>query len=367
MSDSFPWLGLDIGGANIKAAHTSQWSESASFPLWRFPDNLGTAVAQVLEKAPAFVGIALTMTGELADCYQTRAEGVARILEQVTNIVPASMVQVYGVDSKWRSVSAAARDPWMVAASNWHALASYVSQSLDCASALLIDIGSTTTDLIPMIDGRLAIAARTDSQRMQCGALVYTGTERSNVAAISGQVPLHGSPCPVMNELFATSMDVHLWLGDREDSPDRCDTADGKPATRSLARYRLARIVGEDGSTLADDDIDAIAQKIRRDQSQLIADAMQKVWAQAQPRSVDSLARGKNSRTNKKNGAQSRSTPEQIIVCGQGDFLVEDAISLLEWSVPRKSWKESFGLDLSRSAPAYAVAKLAQMQMGGGS
>jgi probable H4MPT-linked C1 transfer pathway protein len=208
------------------------------------------------------------MTGELADCFATRAEGVAVILEQITSVIPASMVRVYDVQGQWRTVTQAAREPWQVAASNWHALARMIaakgrlSVERPPRAQLLIDVGSTTTDIIPIFEGSIAIDDQTDSQRLQSGALVYTGFERSNVAGIVQGLPLFGSQCPVINELFATTLDVYLWLRHIPDQPDRKDTADNRSATREAARYRLARLVGEDGSTLTDSDVDAIAESV---------------------------------------------------------------------------------------------------------
>jgi probable H4MPT-linked C1 transfer pathway protein len=357
-----PWIGLDIGGANLKAAHSSGWSNSLAFPMWKQPETLAMGIAQLLEDAPAFIGVGVTMTGELADCFATRAEGVLRILEQTTLILPASMVRIYGVDGQWRTPSAAARVPWTVAASNWHALARRIGATYPTGMSLLVDIGSTTTDLIPIVDGNIAIDAATDSQRMQCGALVYTGIERSNVAAIVQRVPLYGSLCPVMNESFATSRDVHVWLGDMPEDPSDCDTSDGQSANRFGARHRLARIVGEDGSTLADEDIDAIARCIRNEQASLISRAMQQVCSMSRTEKGKSDS-SKLSNKRQKSTAGERLIPDRIIVCGHGGFLLEDALQLAAWNIPKLEWSKMLGEGLSRCAPAYAIAVLAQKQL----
>lgn len=362
-----PWIGLDIGGANIKGAHTNGWARSLAFPLWKQPQALGAAIAQLLETAPPFCGIALTMTGELADCFPTRAIGVASILEQTTSILPASMVKVYGVQGNWYTVSQAARDPWMVAASNWHALASFIGASTQSTYGLVVDIGSTTTDLIPIRDGKVAIDACTDSQRLQCGALVYTGIERSNISAISQRLPLYGAWCPVINEWFASARDVHLWLGDLPEDSGDCETADGRPATRDAARYRLARLVGEDGSTLADADIDALALQARQDQAALIAKGMQQAMKHEAALFASNTKKQKRSASSKTGPRPSEGTtvspvvqPDQVIVCGHGGFLIEDSLRSLGWNTERIDWTHTFGPEVSRCGPAFAVAKLAQ-------
>ncbi len=96
-------------------------------------------------------------------------------------------------------------------------------------------------------------------------------------------------------------------------------------ATRAHARFRLARVVGEDGSTLADSDIDAIANQIRHDQTVLIARGMEQVvntaWAQKGPASK----KARSSKATDISGDSSKVgiLPDQILVSGHGDFLVE--------------------------------------------
>ena len=330
--------------------------------MWQKWQSLAISVAKLLDDCPAFVGVAVTMTGELADCFSTRDEGVAVILEQLTSILPASMVRIYSVDGSWKTVSQSARDPWSVAASNWHGLARFAIRFVGAKSCLLFDTGSTTTDLIPIGDGQILTDARTDSQRLQSGGLVYSGVERSNVAGIVSEVSLYGSLCPVINEQFATMKDVYLWLRELEDEPECRDTADGKPATREAARYRLARIVGEDGSTLADSDIDRMAEQIAAAQTKLVARAFTKIAANC--RKIPAS-------TKKKPATRSVAMSEPgahvfgcVVLSGHGDFLIEAALAACGWDGERIRLKEILGNDLSRCAPAFAIATLAAEELG---
>lgn len=352
-----PWVGIDIGGANLKVAHSSGWNRSAHFPMWQKWKTLGLSLADLLSDCPPINGVAVTMTGELADCFSTRAEGVAIILEQLTSIVPAAMVKVYGVDGTWKSVTQSAREPWSVAASNWHGLARYATRLTKDQTCLMIDVGSTTTDIIPIQAGQIALKATTDSQRLKSAALVYTGVERSNVAGIVRELTLYGDACPVMNEQFATSRDVYLWLQEIVDQPDNCETADNQPATRAAARYRLARVVGEDGSTLADTDIDRLASEIFVAQTAMVAKAIQRVTqtlgaSKSKPKSKA----GKSLAADSKG---SNALVECVVMSGHGDFLIESALATLGWDGQRIRLTESLGTELSRCAPAYAIAVLA--------
>lgn len=356
-----PWVGLDIGGANLKAAHSSGWSNSCIFPMWKQWQTLGVSVAKLLDECPAFCGVAVTMTGELADCFATRAEGVAVILEQLTSVLPASLVRVYSVEGKWLSVSQAARDPWKVAASNWHGLARYVTRIVGKKSCLLIDVGSTTTDIIPIHDEKILIEDRTDSQRLQSGALVYTGVERSNIAGIVRELTLFNSVCPVINEQFATTRDVYLWLREIEDDPTNCETADNQPATRKAARYRLARLVGEDGSTLTDSDIDVIATQVFHAQTSMVAKGVERVLKMA---AASHAKRNKKTATRSKESTSQRSLSSTcVVLSGHGDFLIEAAVGSLGGAGEYIRLKSSIGETLSRCAPAYAIAVLASEEL----
>src|SRR3970282_2868027 len=99
------------------------------------------------------------------------------------------------------------------AATNWIAEALVLAdRQPDC---LMCDIGSTTTDLIPIVGGKLAAKGRRDIERLASGELIYTGALRTPVAAIVSQVPLRGTICRVSAEYFAIAADVYLVLGRR--------------------------------------------------------------------------------------------------------------------------------------------------------
>lgn len=352
-----PWLGLDIGGANLKLAHSntdSNWSKSLPFAMWKESESLASTLAQCIDDSPEFHGIAVTMTGELADCFATRAQGVACILDQVTRVFPAPLVYVYCVDGKFRSPSQAARDPWIAAASNWHAIANWSRRLLQASKpssaktsskdqhGVLVDIGSTTIDVVGISTNQVVTRSKTDSDRLKRRELIYTGVERSNLSGLLRSVPLHGKSCPVMNEQFATTRDAYLWLGFLEESAQDTNTSDGQAATRNAARYRLARLVGEDGSTLADSDIDAICQCALNRQVKLLRRSLEKVL-----------------------GRLEGQPPINHMICsGHGGFLLrqalEDGMLFERFGLDNQIWlSDQLGEGLSRCAPAYAVAQLA--------
>jgi (4-(4-[2-(gamma-L-glutamylamino)ethyl]phenoxymethyl)furan-2-yl)methanamine synthase len=254
---------VDIGGANTKAAWDDGTTVSRPFEVWRDPAGL---VSVLRELGPADA-VAVTMTAELSDAFRTKREGVAFVLDAVEEVFGDPRVLTTG--GELITVDEARGRPWDVAAANWVATALAVAD--DHPDALLIDVGSTTADVIPIAGGHVAATGHDDLTRLLAGELVYTGAVRTNLAAIAPRVPLRGGWCPVASELFAISGDVHLVLGHVEayDGP----TPDGRPATVEFARERIARLVCSDVDQLEDAEIDAIAEYLHGEQVGQIAEA----------------------------------------------------------------------------------------------
>ena len=140
------------------------------------------------------------------------------------------------------------QDPLGVAAANWAATGWLVAQRVkDC---VVVDVGSTSASIIPIVNGQVAARGKTDLDKLICGELVYTGSLRTNVAAIVHSVPVRGEVAGVASELFALSADVHLVLGNITEKQYTCETADGRGKTMPEALARLARVVCADTEML---------------------------------------------------------------------------------------------------------------------
>lgn len=334
------WLALDIGGANLKAADGRGLALSRPFPLWKQPEGLPKALARLIAESPRADRLAITMTGELADCFVTKAEGVGRILEAVSEAAPGCPISVYLTDGTWAAPEEAVQRPLLAAASNWHALARFAGRFVPEKSALLIDIGSTTCDLIPLVQGIPAARGRTDPERLVSGELVYTGVERSPVCAVAPEVPWRGHLCPTAQEVFATTWDVYLLLRDLPEDPGSTQTADGRLATRAHARDRLARTICADRDMVDDEDALAIARAVAEAQVEQIAEAADRV--------IQSLPE----------------RPTAVVLSGAGEFLARRVLERLKLSTRIVSLAEQLGPDLSRVAPAHALAVLAGEAVG---
>src|SRR3954452_22852159 len=269
-------LAVDIGGANTKAAWldgTSLRTVSRPFELWRDRPALSGGLREVAAEGAAGPtdAVAITMTAELSDAFRTKREGVAFVLDAAEDALVDRPLSVLTTAGELVSVRAARARPWDVAAANWMATALAVADAHP--DALLIDIGSTNADIVPIAAGRVAASGHNDLERLLAGELVYTGVLRTNLAAIAPRVPIRGEWCPVASESFGISADVHLVLGRLATEAYDCPTPDGRPAAVAFARERIARLVCSDVDQLAAGEIDAIAAFLAGEQLRHIDEA----------------------------------------------------------------------------------------------
>ncbi len=243
-------IGWDIGGAHLKAARVEDGRVVAALqlpcPLWLGLARLPEAIAEADTRLGGAPHHAATMTGELADAFASRAEGVAHIAGVLGATLAPADVRIWAGRAGFLSPEAAAAAALDVASANWLATASLAAQAVP--AGLLVDIGSTTTDLVPIARGTPCPAGYSDAERLASGNLVYTGLIRSFVFALADRVPFAGTWTPLAAEYFATSADVYRLLGELPDGADQMPTADGRAKTEDAARARLARMVGRDAA-----------------------------------------------------------------------------------------------------------------------
>ena len=156
--------------------------------------------------------------------------------------VNSATVSIYAGPAGYVRPQDARRHSADIASANWHACAALIARKRN--NALFIDLGSTTTDIIPIFGGKVAARGYTDAQRLAAGELVYTGLVRGFVMATASRAPLRGAWTPLINENFATMADVHRILGTLPAGVDLMATADGREKTVAASRARLARMLG---------------------------------------------------------------------------------------------------------------------------
>ena len=323
---------MDIGGANTKAAWLdgeSLRTVSRPFEVWRDREALAAVlrdVAAEVAAGPAHA-VAITMTAELSDAFRTKREGVAFVLDAAQDALGDRPLSVLTTAGELVSVAAARARPWDVAAANWVATALAVAQAHP--DALLIDVGSTTADIVPVAGGRVAATAHNDLERLLAGELVYTGVLRTNLAAIASRVPVRGGWCPVSSEYFAISADVHLVLGHLSADAYDCPTPDGRPTTAAFARERIARLVCSDVEQLDTAEIDAIAAYLHGEQLRELEEAARRVQ-------------------------RTLAADAPVVLVGAGAFLGREVTARLGRAVADGPWSATDG----EMAPAAALAAL---------
>ncbi|AFJ02919.1 S-layer protein, putative [Methylophaga frappieri] len=334
------YSGWDIGGAHLKVSrcnaageiiHSREWV----CPLWRGIQELDKLVNQVLSELNNENDFHfLTLTGESADCFRDRQHGVNEILSCIGKQIAAEKCRVFSASDRWLSLSAAQQNWHQVASMNWLATASWLGQHIE--SGLLVDIGSTTTDIIAIKHHRPALAGLTDQARLRSGELVYTGVIRTPLIALAQQVPFAGYQQHVANELFATTGDIwricHALPATIQDI-----SADGQSWQLAHCRQRLARMVGTDAGQFTAEQWLTLANWYAEQQlQQLIVSANQVVQQ------------------------HSLGDEDPIIAVGIGHFLAKRLAKALHR--PIQSLNKNLSQQAAIGAPASALALLGWRQ-----
>lgn len=328
-------IGWDIGGVNMKVARVSDGSVAAvrtrPYELQHAPLDLVRHLRELACEVAAegVLAHAVTMTAELSQMFRTKRDGVAFVLDAVESAFPSSAIGVYAVDGRFLSPGAARREPLAVAAANWAATARSVAAHH--RDVLLVDVGSTTTDLIPIVGGEVVAVGRTDPERLASGELVYTGALRTPTEAIASHIELDGQRVAVSAEGFALAGDVHLWRGDLRPVDYTTPTPDGRPSTHEFAGERLARVICADAELLDEGAVSLIAEALAAAQVARISEAMTRVLAR-------------------------HPVLAAAVVTGLGDFLGQAAARAVGLSVVPLSAR--FGASGALCAPAVSVALL---------
>ena len=331
-------IGWDIGGVNTKLAVVRGGEVIAArgrpYELQRAPGQLrdmllGLAAEVGIGPEEQELRCGITMTAELSQTFRTKRDGVAFVLDAVEAAFPGASLHVFCADGRFVAPAQARLAPLDVAAANWAAAARLVATYHP--DALLLDTGTTTTDVIPISGGQVRALGLTDPGRLASGELVYTGAVRTPAEAIAADVPFGGGRAGVSAEGFALAGDVHVWRGDLDPADYTWPTPDGRPPSRAFAGERLARVICADVETIDEAGITAIAGALADAQRDRIAVSIGRV-----------LARHPSIRS--------------AVVTGLGAFLAERAARAAGLDVV--SLADELGPAAAMCAPASAVALL---------
>ena len=243
-------IGWDLGGAHLKAARLDESGRvlevvQVACRLWEGMHHFHSAVDEISQRArrrPLPRRDHDRRNGRLLP--QPRQRASPAWWPRSPSDWPAQTVRFYAGGRGFLDAADALRDPGAVASANWVATAALVAARQP--AALLVDVGSTTTDLIPVMNGQVRAVGKDDAGRLVTGELVYTGVVRTPVMALAERAPFAGEWVPLMAEFFATTADLYRVLGRLPEGADQHPAADGGEKTVEASARRLARMLGRD-------------------------------------------------------------------------------------------------------------------------
>ena len=273
-------VGWDVGGAHLKAVLLNgqgriETAHQVACPLWQGLDHLDRALDLMLEAIPddSSTHHVMTMTGELTDYFATRQEGVMALTRAMTRRLGTGRVKVFrGGEGLIEAEAMQLADTLKIASANWLATGLWAATRIH--EGILVDMGSTTTDLLAISGSRVHYRGYTDSERLRYDELVYSGIIRTPVMTLAKKVPLDGAWSGVMAEYFASMADVYRLTGELPEAADQMPAADQGPKTAQGSRQRLARQFGWDADRLPDERWLELAIHLREQQLTLLHKAV---------------------------------------------------------------------------------------------
>lgn len=243
-------VGWDIGGVHTKICVLSTSKkihaiQQIALPIWKDMHQLTTCFCQI--KKQFCVGTAnhaITMTAELSDVFENRLVGVEKISSIWRDSFPQAIGYMYSHNGDFVKLTEIKNHWTSIASANWHASAMYLSTKVP--NALLVDIGSTTTDIVPWQNHRLLNIGNDDASRLEQQELLYLGAVRTPIMAITDHVPFKGNWRVIMNERFAEIADVYRVCEQLLPAFDIGETADNRSIDPYSSIKRIARLLGED-------------------------------------------------------------------------------------------------------------------------
>ena len=264
------YYGWDIGGAHVKLCQIKSKKNKdiirathLKCKLWMGLKHLDKIIKK-LENDWHFNENDLhffTMSGEMVDCFPNRKDGIKNILKILKKIF-GPKIKFYSQESLL--IKASSIHNWQsIASANWHATASFISSHIK--EGILIDVGSTTTDIIPIKNNMpLTDVNTSDAKRLQKGELVYLGVTRTPVSSIKPFLSFRNRSYNVMRESFANTADVFRITGEISNKIDLYPTCDKKKKSTPASERRLARVIGMDREDASSEEWKTFANNIKK-------------------------------------------------------------------------------------------------------
>ena len=346
-------LGLDIGGANTKAAlikysnsiPLESFSYIEYFPFWEqtlkdIPEMFNRIINQLvksngysMEKVDS---IAITITAELSDAFETKKEGVLTILKALEQVFEKEKMVFINNENKFIDFNQVSSNPISVAAANWVSTSLFLGKFVP--NCILIDAGSTTIDIIPILNSIPVSKGKTDIERLINHELIYTGGLRATIPSITHFVPYKGSIVRISFEKFALISDVHRILNNIDEKDYINDTADNRSKSLDDCYARLSRILCMDSDTISKEELVNIAKYIYDQQLEIVKTEIAQFMKQLNIRTTEF-----------------RESPHFVITGLSAEFLIKKSLKELGYN-DISSYEEITKIPDNISSSAFAIA-----------
>jgi len=287
-------LGLDIGGANTKVALLTyqdnkivdSYSYIAYFPFWEktvkdIPVMLESIILNLIEQTEInskdeIVFISIAITAELSDAFQTKREGILKILSSLDDVYDNNKLYFINTESEFVDFETARSNPYSIAAANWVSTSLFLGEFVP--QCILIDAGSTTIDVIPIHFSNPIPIGKDDISRLVNHELIYTGGLRATIPSITHFVPYKEQMIRISFEKFALISDVHRILENISEEEYTTDTADNRSKSLEDCYARLARIICMDIELISKEELNKMAKFIYERQLEVISKEIQEFY-----------------------------------------------------------------------------------------
>lgn len=261
MDNKIKFLGVDIGGAHLKLVGTNIkkkviFVSYLKCPIWEDINNLRLHLTSLKAKIDInYVICCITMTAELCDCFENRNSGVKKIF---------SICKESGLNFFFFSNSFCAPTKKLctssVSSMNWLAPAVFLKEKIK--NAILIDFGSTTTDITIIQNYHLSNLGYTDFDRLKNSELVYTGIVRTPIFSISKSLLIEGMKLTIIPEQFSNMADIYRIRDSLPKNVDLFSTMDKKDKSKISSLKRVSRNFGFDYTKSCKKLLIAISKKL---------------------------------------------------------------------------------------------------------
>ncbi|MDC0482314.1 hypothetical protein OAN90_02565, partial [Gammaproteobacteria bacterium] len=183
----------------------------------------------------------ITITAESCDNFTDRKHGMTNILEYCSNHIVGNKLY-YTNTNKFIDYNSAINKTEELFSTNWMLTSKFLNSKKNID--LIIDIGSTTTDII-FKDMHIGSNIN-DYMRLVNKTLLYQGVVRTPLSMMTDNVLFKGNNTSLVNEVFATTGDIFNLHGDIDFSKLDYLGSDNLQFTKVNSFTRLARIIGLD-------------------------------------------------------------------------------------------------------------------------